>query len=64
VLRRIDKLFIRNSLFWLPLTGSCFRAPDDPIMKQKPKEFYDENFYLKGTDREDIRKACEKYKNL
>jgi len=57
------RFFLKQELIWVPVLGVAWIALDYPFMKRYTKEQIAKNPALHGTDIENTKKACEKYKD-
>jgi 1-acyl-sn-glycerol-3-phosphate acyltransferase len=64
--RRIPflRFFLKRQLIWVPLLGQAWWALDFPFMRRYSKQTLDQHPGLRGKDREETRRACEKFRDL
>ena len=57
------KFFLKQQLIWVPLLGLAWWALDFPFMRRYDRAALDKHPELRGRDREETRRACERFRD-
>lgn len=57
------KFFLKQQLIWVPLLGLAWWALDFPFMRRYDRATLEKHPELRGRDREETRRACERFRD-